>query len=230
MRVNARRPSPEGLADRGRRRRADGAEGRAGRGLRRRTAVAAVTAALALSGGAVAYATYTPGIPPAVDPGTPTFTGLDNPVPPEPVAYDPAKNMMKAIVDAGPSTNGNYWFDSILARPFASAAGETTLFTRGRALYMYTHRPQNLGFDGGYAYRERPTGGSQALYTVTLPGQTVTENSAARLQYPSYFTGDYTAPSLDIAETKFITYNNTAVTELKVTNTGADPVSQVVSV
>src|SRR5690349_8930026 len=95
---------------------------------------------------------------------------------------------------------------------------------------MYTHRPQTLGFDGGYAYRERPTGGNQALYTVTAPGQTITENTAARLQYPSYFTGDYTAPGLDIAETKFITYNNTAVTELKVTNTGSAPVSQAFSV
>jgi hypothetical protein len=184
-----------------------------------------------LGGGALAYATYTPGLPPAADPGTPTFTGSANPVPAEPVAYDPAKNMMRAIVDAGPTTNGNYWFDSILARPFSGAAGETTLFTRGRALYMYSHNPGTLGFAGGYAYRERPgTGANQNLYTVTIPGSAIAENTAARLQYPSYFTGDFTSTGLDVAETKFITYNDVAVTELKVTNTGTDPVSKTFSV
>jgi hypothetical protein len=205
-------------------------DGSGGSPARRRGAIAALTAALVLGGGALAYAAYTPGLPPAVDPGTPTFAGSANPVPPEPVAYDPAKNMMRAIVDAGPTTNGNYWFDGILARPFSGASGETTLFTRGRALYMYTHTPGTLGFAGGYAYRERPTGASQSLYTVTIPGATVTETTASRLQYPSYYTGAFTSPGLSIGETKFITYNNVAVTELKVTNTGADPVSKTFSV
>ena len=31
------------------------------------------------------YADYTPGIPEAVDPGTPPFSGSEEPVPPEPV-------------------------------------------------------------------------------------------------------------------------------------------------
>ena len=197
---------------------------------RRRLAAVAASATVLLGGGALAYAEYVPGIPPAVDPGTPTFAGLANPVPPEPVAYDPAKSMMKAIFDAGPTTNGQYWFDSILERPFSNQAGETTLLTRGRALYMNNHTPGTLGFAGGYAYRERPTGASQSLYTVTIPGQTVTETTASRLQWPSYFTGAFTSASLNIAETKFITQNNTAVTELKLTNTGTDPITRTISV
>ena len=197
---------------------------------RRRLAAVAASATVLLGGGALAYAEYVPGIPPAVDPGTPTFAGLANPVPPEPVAYDPAKSMMKAIFDAGPATNGQYWFDSILERPFSNQAGETTLLTRGRALYMNNHTPGTLGFAGGYAYRERPTGASQSLYTVTIPGQTVTETTASRLQWPSYFTGAFTSASLSIAETKFITQNNTAVTELKLTNTGTDPITRTISV
>ena len=50
------------------------------------------------------------------------------------------------------------------------------------------------------------------------------------MQYPSYYTGQFTSTGLTIAETKFITYNDTAVTELKVTNTGTDPISKTFSV
>src|SRR5690349_10339937 len=177
-----------------------------------------------------AEAHYTPGIPAAVDPGTPTFAGAANPIPTEPASFDPTQNMLQAIFNADVAAGGtSYWFDRILARPFLSS-DSTSLYTRGRALYMYTHTPGTLGFAGGYAYRERPTGASQSLYTVTIPGSTIAENTAARVQYPSYFTGDYTATGLDIAETKFITYNDVAVTELKVTNTGTDPVSKTFSV
>src|SRR3954451_2966502 len=94
---------------------------------RRRLAAVAASATVLLGGGALAYAEYVPGIPPAVDPGTPTFGGLANPVRPEPVSYAPPKSMMKAINDAGPTTNGQYWFDSILERPFSNQAGQTTL-------------------------------------------------------------------------------------------------------
>src|SRR3954469_5876367 len=170
-------------------------------GRRRRGFVAAGMATTLIMGG-VAKPDYVPGEPPAVDPGTPVFAGLDNPVPAEPVAYDPAKNMLRAIYDADSAAGGgSYWFDSILQRPFSSAAGETTLFTRGRALYMYTHTPGTLGFAGGYAARERPRGSSQSLYTVTMPGSTVTETTASRLQYPSYYTGAFTSPGLSVAET-----------------------------
>ena len=43
------------------------------------------------------------------------------------------------------------------------------------------------------------------------------------MQYPSYFSSVYTSGSLSIAEKKFITYNNVAVTNLTITNTGSSP-------
>ena len=222
--------SANGAEDRPKPAAGDRARGGAHGRHRRRFAASGTLAAIMLAGGALAYAGYVPGIPPAVDPGTPTFTGAANPVPAEPVAYDPTKSTMKAIVDAGPTSGGEYWFDGILKRPFSSAAGETTLFTRGRALYMYTHQPQTLGFAGGYAYRERPTGASQALYTVTIPGTTLTETTSARMQFPSYFSGTFTGGGLSVEETKFITNNNTAVTELKLTNTGTEATTKTVSI
>src|SRR3954447_18462899 len=196
---------------------------------RRGFAVAGVVTTLVLGG--VAKADYVPGEPPAVDPGRPVFAGAANPVPPEPVAYDPAKNMMQAIYDADSAAGGgSYWFDSILQRPFSSAAGETTLLTRGRGLYMYTHAPGTLGFAGGYAYRERPTGSSHSLYTVAMAGTALAEATAQRVQYPSYFQSAFTGTDVSVAEKKFITYDNTAVTELTVTNTGTAPVAKTVTV
>src|SRR5689334_9916009 len=59
-----------------------------------------------------ALAQYTPGIPAAVDPGTPTFGGQANPVPAEPVAFNPATSMLQAIFNADVAAGGtSYWFD-----------------------------------------------------------------------------------------------------------------------
>ena len=154
--------------------------------------------------------------------------GVANPVPAERVAYDPAKNMMQAIYDADSAAGGTL----VLVRLDPPAAvlerrGGDALLTRGRALYMNTHTPGTLGFAGGYAYRERPTGASQNLYTIAISGTTLAETTAQRVQYPSYFQSRlHGTGSLSVAETKFITYNDTAVTELKVTNTGTDAVDQ----
>src|SRR5215813_10561601 len=93
-----------------------------------------------------ALAVYTPGIPAAVDPGTPTFAGSANPIPAEPASFDPTRSMLQAIFDADVAAGGtSYWFDRILSRPF-SPQDSTSLMTRGRALYMYTHNPSVLGF------------------------------------------------------------------------------------
>jgi len=136
--------------------------------------------------GTPALAHYTPGIPAAVDPGTPTFAGAANPIPAEPVSFDPTRNTLQAIFDADVAAGGtSYWFDRILARPFLSG-DSTSLYTRGRGLYMYTHTPGTLGFAGGYAYRERPTGSSQNLYTLAISGATLAETTAQRVQFPSY--------------------------------------------
>src|SRR5262245_43542052 len=165
-------------------------------------------------------AAYTPGIPAAVDPGDPTYAGSSTPVPAPPASYDPTASMLQAIFNADVAAGGtSYWFDRILARPFLSS-DSTSLYTRGRGLYMYTHTPGTLGFAGGYAYRERPTGASQNLYTITISGATLTETTSQRIQYPSHYTATFTATGLRVTEKKFITYNNTAVTSLTITNTG----------
>ena len=95
---------------------------------------------------------------------------------------------------------------------------------------MYTTRRGTLGFAGGYAYRERPTGASQSLYTLAMTGTTLAETTAQRVQYPSYFQSQFTGTGVSVAEKKFITYNNTAVTELTLTNTGTDPVTKTMTV
>src|SRR5262249_38135714 len=153
-------------------------------------------------------------LPPDIDPGEPVFAGDANPIPPEPAPFDPASSRLRAIYDADVAAGGtSYWFDRILARPFLNNnAGERTLLTRGRALYMYTHNPSVLGFagqgtganggGGGAAYREAiQTGGTSCqagpnatcnLYSVTVSGAALTEAPAERRQYPSYWSSVHT--------------------------------------
>jgi hypothetical protein len=168
--------------------------------------------------------------PPGIDPGDPPFTGAADPVPAEPAAFDPTGNTLQAIFDADVAAGGrSYWFDRILARPFLNNA-DSTLFTRGRALYMYSHAPGVLGFGaggqgpnggGGYAYRQPPTTGTpRSLYTLSVSGGSLTEDTARRVQYPSHYTSVFNRSGLSVAQKKFITYNNVAVTQLTLTNTG----------
>jgi hypothetical protein len=179
-----------------------------------------------------AQAHYLPGEPPGVDPGTPPFTGSANPVPNEPAAFDPSQSRLQAIFDADVAAGGtSYWFDRILARPFRSNSNsDSALMTRGRALYMYTHNPRTLGFagngtgangGGGYAYRQPPTTAApQDLYTISVSGDALTADTSKQIQYPSYFSGVFTRDGLAVAEKKFITDNDVAVTDLTLTNTG----------
>jgi hypothetical protein len=199
--------------------------------LRRFIAGPAVVALLASTlTASPGLAAYTPGIPAAVDPGDPTFAGSSTPVPAPPVSYDPTTSMLQAIFNADVAAGGtSYWFDRILARPFLSG-DSTSLYTRGRGLYMYTHTPGTLGFAGGYAYRERPTGASQDLYTLAISGATLSETTASRIQYPSHYTAVFTATGLTVAEKKFITDNNVAVTVLTLTNTSGAGTTRTVTV
>jgi hypothetical protein len=204
-----------------------------------RAAVVCLTLIGGLLAPAAAQANYHPGEPPAVDPGEPTFTGSDTPIPAEPAAYNPSKSMLKAIYDADIKAGGtSYWFDRILARPFLSNQ-DSALMTRGRALYMYTHNPTLLGFGaggtganggGGFAYRQPPTTGApRSLYTVSVAGDPLVEDTTQRIQHPSYFTSVFNRTGLSVRERKFITDNNVAVTELTLTNTGTDAVSTAVT-
>jgi hypothetical protein len=171
------------------------------------------------------------------NPGDPTFTGAANPVPAPPAAYAPSRSMLQSIFDADVAAGGtSYWFDRILARPYLRGPDPTNsnsvLMTRGRALYMYTHDPSVLGFaaggfgadGGGWAYQQPGSAGApQSLYTISVSGGKLTEDTAKRWQYPSYFSSVYARPDLSVAEKKFITYNDVAVTDLTLTNTGSSP-------
>ena len=170
-----------------------------------------------------------PDIPPEVDPGTPTYAGSDDPVPDEPVEFDPTVNMLEAIYEADQAAGGDsYWFDRVLERPFLNTQDDD-LYTRGRALYMYTHDEDELGFagagtgpngGGGFAYREIIQTGVTDLYTIEIDGVTLDEVTAERRQYPSHWTSVHEASGVSVRQAKFITHNNVAVTDLTVTNTG----------
>lgn len=169
------------------------------------------------------------------NPGDPTFTGSAQPVPNPPASFDPSRNTLQRIFNADVAAGGtSYWFDRILTVPFLPAAQDPTnsdsvLMTRGRALYMYTHNPSVLGFaaggfgadGGGWAYRQPPAARTaQDLYTIGVSGDALTEDTALRVQYPSYFSGVFTRTGLSVTERKFITQNDVAVTDLTLTNTG----------
>ena len=65
-----------------------------------------------------------PDIPPAVDPGTPTYTGAEDPVPDGPVPFDPTRNMLQAFHDADVAAGGDsFWIDRLLERPAGGNGG-----------------------------------------------------------------------------------------------------------
>ena len=187
---------------------------------------------MAVSAASVGAQTLTE--PPGIDPGTPPFTGLPDPIPDPPAPFDPSQTTMQQIFNADVKAGGtSYWIDRILARPFSAAANEGMLLTRGRALYMYTHNPSVLGFagrgtgpngGGGYAYRQPPTtNGVVNLYTISLSGDPLTEDTSQRVQYPSYYSAVFDRTGLTVEEKKFITDNDVAVTDLTLTNTSDAP-------
>jgi hypothetical protein len=190
-----------------------------------------------------------PGIPPEVDPGTPTYSGSSTPIAGEPVGFDSAKSMLERIYRADLQAGGeSFWFDRMLERQ-AGGSGDSTLYTRGRALYMYTHNPAVLGFagqgtganvgGGGAAYREAiQIGGNNCrpgpdapcnLYSVTVSDATLTEATAERRQYPSHWSSVHTAGGLTVHQRKFITHNNVAVTVLEITNLSAQPTTRTIT-
>ena len=194
-----------------------------------RRGLAALLAAGLVLPATAGQASATNHIPPEVDPGTPAYGGLDDPVPDEPVALDPSASMLEDIYDADVAAGGDsYWIDRILERP-AGGSGGNNLYTRGRALFMYTHSAGALGFGGGWAYRERPTGSSQNMYMVSVSGASFTESTGDRAQYPSHWTSVHNATGLTAEQTKFITHNNVAVTLLTLTNTGGSTTGRTVT-
>jgi hypothetical protein len=194
-------------------------------------------------------APFDPGIPPAVDPGTPTYSASSAPIAVEPVGFAPASSMLERIYQADLAAGGeSFWFDRMLERP-AGGAGGDSLYTRGRALYMYTHNAGVLGFagrgtganaaGGGAAYREAiQVGGANCqagpnapcnLYSVTVCGATLTEVTAQRRQYPSYWSSVHEGGGVTVHQRKFITHNNVAVAVLEIANAGSQPTTCTVT-
>ncbi|WP_049567374.1 discoidin domain-containing protein [Nonomuraea sp. SBT364] len=171
-----------------------------------RVLTALLLVAALLAGGAPAHADQTIGFP--------SFTGPAIPAPP--VAYR-AGGMMRAIYDAE-SSGTDFWMDRLLARTGDDPAGPW-LMSRGRALFMKTHTPGTLGFAGQVAYWESIS--DAAAYTVALSPGTFTEQVSARRQTPSHWASTHTSGAVRVNQTKFITHNNVAVTNLAITNTGS---------
>ena len=124
---------------------------------------------------------------------------------------------MQAIYDAE-SGGTDFWMDRLLARPGNDPAG-TWLMTRGRALFMKTHTPARLGFGGQVAYWESISN-QQRLHGRGHARAPSPSRSSQRWQAPSHWRSVHTSGSITVNQTKFITDNNVAVTNLSITNTG----------
>ncbi|WP_170990772.1 discoidin domain-containing protein [Herbidospora galbida] len=133
-----------------------------------------------------------------------------------------ASSMHQSIFDKDLAAGGtDYYLDRVLG--VQGAVGSAVLMTRGRSLYMRGASNANfttMGFAGS-AF----VGGPNNLgnfYTVTVPGQTVTEVNANRFNAPSHARSRYTIGGTGVTAdlTKFITYENVAVTAITFTNPG----------
>jgi hypothetical protein len=146
--------------------------------------------------------------------GYPTFSGPAVPAPP--VGYTTG-NMMQSIYDAEASGT-DFWMDRLLSRSGNDPAG-SWLMSRGRALFMKTHTPGTLGFAGQVAYWESID--NRSAYTIAVTPGTFTEQVNSRRQAPSHWKSVHTSGSITIDQTKFITENNVAVTNLSIRNGGS---------
>ncbi|MFF5522985.1 discoidin domain-containing protein [Streptomyces coeruleorubidus] len=146
--------------------------------------------------------------------GFPAFSGPSIPAPP--VSHTQG-DMMGAIYDAE-SSGTDFWMDRLLARSGNDPAGPW-LMSRGRALFMKEHDPARFGFGGKVAYWESITGDN--AYTVAVSPGTFTEQVAQRRQTPSHWKSVHTGGSVTVDQTKFITDNNVAVTNLSIRNNGS---------
>ncbi|RIJ69552.1 hypothetical protein D1871_21815 [Nakamurella silvestris] len=166
---------------------------------------------------------YTDGTSHVMDIGEPTFTNVAEVqgklAPGVPFT---ANSMYQSIFDKDLAAGGtDYYLDRVLG--VQGTLGATVLQTRGRSLYMRGASNNNftvMGF-AGTAF----AGGPNSLgnfYTVTVPGQTVTEVSANRFNAPSHTSDRYTIGTTGVSADlkKFITYDNVAVTTIKFTNPG----------
>ncbi|MFC4554512.1 Ig-like domain-containing protein [Georgenia faecalis] len=167
---------------------------------------------------------YTDGQTDSMDIGDPTYTGVAEAA----AALDhgapfTAGNMHQSIFERDLAAGGtDYYLDRVLGT--TGTAGNNVLQTRGRTLYMRGASAANfttMGF-AGTAFAGGPNNLGN-LYTVTVPGQTVSEVGAERFNAPSHATAQYTVGTTGVTAdlAKFITYDNVAVTTITFTNPGA---------
>lgn len=147
---------------------------------------------------------------------------------------DPTKSVLTEIYQVDEDTAASqYYMDQILQRP-GEAAGDVnkngnsdgnTFMTKGRALYMYTSDPRVIGFGGKTAFHQ-PLTDSAAMYSITLKSGgkniTLTEDKTKRVNYPSHWIGTYSGGGVTMKVSKFINYQNVAVTLVTLTNTSPD--------
>ncbi|WP_428964927.1 hypothetical protein [Micromonospora fluostatini] len=115
----------------------------------------------------------------------------------------------------------DYYLDRVLGGP--GTLGSAVLMTRGRSLYLRGANNANfttMGFAGS-AHVGGPNNLGN-LYTVTVPGQTVTEVAAHRFDAPSHARSRYTIGTTWVTAdlTKFVTDDNVAVTVVTFSNPG----------
>ncbi|SDL22126.1 discoidin domain-containing protein [Nonomuraea jiangxiensis] len=133
-----------------------------------------------------------------------------------------ASSMHQSIFDKDLAAGGtDYYLDRVLG--VRGPLGAAVLMTRGRSLYMRGASNNNftvMGFAGNTFVGGPNNLGN--LYTVTVPGQTVAEVNADRFNAPSHAKGRYTIGTTGVTAdlTKFITYDNVAVTAIDFTNPG----------
>jgi hypothetical protein len=160
------------------------------------------------------------------DIGYPRFKGDPHPMPATGVAFSPGGYLGKIFAGdvargAGSEPGRDFWIDRMLVREGTGGGfGDSNnwLFTRGRAAYMYTHKPDEPGFVGDAAYGFKT--GHDALFRlrVELDGKPLSlkEASVARRQTPSYFCTVFedAVAGVRLRLVKFITQENVAVAEV----------------
>ena len=186
---------------------------------------AATAAGPVLPGNESDIGLYTNGASHVMDIGDPTYN-YESEVAAllEPGVPYTADSMHQSIFEKDLAAGQNdFYLDRVLG--VRGAMGANVLQTRGRTLYMRGASNSNfntMGFAGS-AFAGGPNNLGN-FYTITVPGQTVSEVNSQRFNAPSHMSDRYnigtTGVSADLK--KFITYDNVAVTTLDLKNPGTE--------
>ena len=154
------------------------------------------------------------------------------------------KDIMMKIYEADLAAGGDsFYFDRVLSREgvASGSAGNggaedgNTFLTRGRALYMNTSTPSVIGFGGNPAYHQPLGGGNLVAVTFQQNGSNLStsETTANRVNQPSNWYSTYRVGAAGLGVTaqvtKFISYQNVAVTAITLVNTGSSDVNLTVN-